>query len=43
MVIVVSESFDIQPEMSTQEDELFYSMVAVGKNVEPATYVPSVV
>ena len=35
------EGFDIQLAMTTQEDEIFYSMVAVGKDVEPATYVSS--
>jgi len=35
------ESFDIQLAMTTQEDELFYSMVVVGKDVELATYVLS--
>ena len=36
-----AESFDIQPAMTTREVELFYSMVAVGKDVELATYAPS--
>ena len=36
-----AESFDIQPAMTTQENELFYSMAAMGKDVEPTTYVLS--
>ena len=35
------ESFDIQPMMTTQEDEKAYFMVVVGKDEEPTTHVPN--
>ena len=35
------ESFDIQPTMTAQEDEMTYSMVVVGKDEEPTTHLPN--